>query len=153
MKQGDHAEFNQCQAQLLLLYDDGIQVPLIYIKQWAQHLITVILILYFFHKSSFNCCILCKIKSITHTKQGNTDEFTAYHILYNVFSGNHTANTTILLELTDAQRKNTAIKHALQVRSAQALSDYHKLFKLYMVRCIVLHQIAWKRTIHHCHLQ
>ena len=38
----------------------------------------------------------------------------------------------LIAELTDEMKENKAIKHALDVRSALATSNYHKFFKLYL---------------------
>lgn len=38
----------------------------------------------------------------------------------------------VLSDLTPADKKEPAIKHALEVRSALALGNYHKFFKLYL---------------------
>lgn len=39
----------------------------------------------------------------------------------------------MLASLTPAQKEDPAVSHALQVRSALATSNYHRLFKLYRV--------------------
>eukprot|EP00042_Codosiga_hollandica_P047068 m.505222 g.505222 ORF g.505222 m.505222 type:complete len:207 (+) comp57363_c0_seq4:301-921(+) len=89
LQQGDQGEFNQCQNQLLALYDEEIQG--------------------------------CEV------------EFTAYHILYNIYANNPSASTTFLADLSDHIRADPIVKHALAVRSAQVVGDYHRFFKLYKV--------------------
>jgi SAC3 family protein LENG8/THP3 len=39
--------------------------------------------------------------------------------------------TTVIASLTPAARKDECVSHALEVRSAWALSNYHRLFQLY----------------------
>ncbi len=69
-----------------------------------------------------------------HAVQGASIEFAAYYILYNVYTSDAKASTTALADLDDSMREEPAVRHALAVRSAQAICDYHKLFKLYRVR-------------------
>jgi len=63
---------------------------------------------------------------------GNPDEFTAYRILYFVYTGNKTDMNDLLAELTPADKVQPYIKHALDVRSSVALGNYHRFFKLYL---------------------
>ncbi|KAF2673402.1 SAC3/GANP domain protein [Microthyrium microscopicum] len=62
---------------------------------------------------------------------GRPSEFMAYRILYMIYSANRSSMNNLLAELTPADKEKSAIKHALQVRSAITFSNYHKLFKLY----------------------
>jgi len=39
--------------------------------------------------------------------------------------------TTVIASLSPTQRQDKCVSHALQVRSAWALSNYHRLFRLY----------------------
>jgi len=59
-------------------------------------------------------------------------EFKAYRILYFIHTSNRTALNDILAELTTAEKEEKAIKHALSVRSALALGNYHRFFRLYL---------------------
>ncbi|RMZ92547.1 hypothetical protein DV736_g229, partial [Chaetothyriales sp. CBS 134916] len=63
---------------------------------------------------------------------GHPIEFKAYRILYFIHTRNRTDMNDVLSELTPADKKEPAIKHALDVRSALALGNYHKFFKLYL---------------------
>lgn len=63
---------------------------------------------------------------------GNPAEFKAYRILYFVYTCNKTDMNDLLAELTPADQTQPWIKHALDVRSALALGNYHKFFRLYL---------------------
>lgn len=63
---------------------------------------------------------------------GNPMEFKAYRILYFIHTCNRTALNDVLAELTPAEKDEPAIRHALGVRSALALGNYHKFFRLYL---------------------
>lgn len=63
---------------------------------------------------------------------GHPVEFKAYRILYFIHTCNRTALNDVLAELTPAEKEEPEIKHALNVRSALALGNYHKFFRLYL---------------------
>lgn len=63
---------------------------------------------------------------------GNPVEFKAYRILYFIHTSNRTALNDVLADLTIAEKEEKAIKHALGVRSALALGNYHRFFRLYL---------------------
>ena len=63
---------------------------------------------------------------------GHPMEFKAYRILYFIHTGNRTEMNDVLADLTFAEKKDAAVKHALETRSALALGNYHKFFQLYL---------------------
>ncbi|ORY65161.1 GANP/Nin1/mts3/eIF-3 p25 family protein [Pseudomassariella vexata] len=64
--------------------------------------------------------------------KGSPIEFKAYRILYFIHTANRTALNDAIADLTTAEKEERAIKHALNVRSALALGNYHKFFQLYL---------------------
>lgn len=63
---------------------------------------------------------------------GHPVEFKAYRILYYIYTCNRTDMNDVLSDLTPADKKTKAVIHALAVRSALALGNYHQFFKLYL---------------------
>lgn len=63
--------------------------------------------------------------------KGNSIEFKAYRILYFIHTANRTGLNDAMTDLTAAEKKERAIRHALDVRSALALGNYHRFFQLY----------------------
>jgi hypothetical protein len=64
--------------------------------------------------------------------KGNPVEFKAYRILYFIHTANRTGMNDTLADLTTAEKETFPIKHALAVRSAMALGNYHKVFRLHL---------------------
>ncbi|KAL2890344.1 THP3 -like protein C2A9.11c [Ceratocystis lukuohia] len=64
--------------------------------------------------------------------KGNPVEFQAYRILYFIHTANRTGLNETIAALTPQDKLTTPIKHALDVRSALALGNYHKFFQLYL---------------------
>ncbi|KAL1598855.1 hypothetical protein SLS60_007997 [Paraconiothyrium brasiliense] len=64
---------------------------------------------------------------------GRPDEFTAYRVLYFVYTCNKTDMNDLLAELTPADKIKPEIKHAIDVRSSLAVGNYHKFFRLYNI--------------------
>ncbi|EEQ29736.1 SAC3/GANP domain-containing protein [Microsporum canis CBS 113480] len=63
---------------------------------------------------------------------GHPMEFKAYRILYFIYTRNQTAINSALSDLTPAEKADPAVSHALAVRSALALGNYHRFFQLYL---------------------
>jgi hypothetical protein len=62
---------------------------------------------------------------------GHQDEFTAYRILYMIYTCNRTDMNNMLADLTTADKQGPFVQHALRVRAALASGNYHKFFNLY----------------------
>ncbi|KAI8336983.1 SAC3/GANP/Nin1/mts3/eIF-3 p25 family-domain-containing protein [Chlamydoabsidia padenii] len=62
---------------------------------------------------------------------GHVDEFTAYRLLYFLHTQNWADINSVMASITPEQKKCPSIQHALDVRSAIATSNYHRLFRLY----------------------
>lgn len=106
LEKGDLGEYNQCQTQLSQLYAQDIN-------------------------------------------GGHVMEFLAYRLLYFLYTRNRTGNSFMhdcihllkvlaainqfLSQLNPEKRVDPAVKHALEVRSALAQSDYHSFFQLYLI--------------------
>ncbi len=63
---------------------------------------------------------------------GHPAEFQAYRILYFIHTCNRTDMNDVLADLTPTDKQQPAVKHALEVRSALALGNYHRFFRLYL---------------------
>lgn len=63
---------------------------------------------------------------------GHPEEFLAYRILYFIHTCNRIEMSDVVANLTPADKKWPAVEHALNVRSALALGNYHRFFRLYL---------------------
>ncbi|KAJ5480886.1 THP3 [Penicillium diatomitis] len=88
LEKGDLGEYNQCQTQLRVLYEQKLG--------------------------------------------GHPTEFKAYRILYFIYTRNWTAMNDALADVSAEDKKSSAVKHALEVRSTLALGNYHRFFQLYL---------------------
>jgi len=83
-------------------------------------------------REEFNQC-QTQLKSLYNDGlPGHQDEFLSYRLLYYIFTNNNLDLTITLATLNKEQKQRAAIKHALSVRSAWAMSNYHGFFKLYL---------------------
>lgn len=62
---------------------------------------------------------------------GHQDEFLAYHILYLIYSRNHSELNELLSMMPDPLKQVLCVKHALQVRFAVSTANYRRFFKLF----------------------
>ncbi|KAK4630497.1 hypothetical protein CLAFUW4_08583 [Fulvia fulva] len=65
------------------------------------------------------------------TSGGAEDEFTAYRILYLIYTRNRTDMSNMLADLTTADKQGQYVQMALQIRAALASGNHHKFFQLY----------------------
>jgi len=63
---------------------------------------------------------------------GKVEEFTAYRILMLLHGRNRSDLNLYVGQLTDRQKGDPAVRHALAVQKALAMGNYHSLFDLYM---------------------
>ncbi|KAG4304408.1 hypothetical protein PORY_002118 [Pneumocystis oryctolagi] len=80
----------------------------------------------------YNQCQTQLFSLYSYNLPGHPDEFLAYRILYLLHTRNKSDIHEILLKLTEEEKKNHAVKHALDVRAAFGMSNYHSLFRLYL---------------------
>lgn len=110
----DASEFNQCQTQLMLLYHAGLTGYVL--LQGTPHT----------HTHARPCSSWFYTPSLCRS----TMEFTAYRIMYYLYSQAHSDARSQLKQLTAEERVHPAIRHALEVRTAVVLNNYHRFFAL-----------------------
>lgn len=66
-----------------------------------------------------------------HGIPGSTVEFLAYRILYLLHTRNQREVNNLMAELTPADKQQTPVAHALDVRKAMRTGNYHRFFALY----------------------
>ncbi|KAL6074489.1 Leukocyte receptor cluster member 8 [Balamuthia mandrillaris] len=79
----------------------------------------------------FNQCLTQLLILYTEVGTGSAIEFTAYRILYCLYSNNAAEITQIMAQLDPGLRNHEFVSHALKVREAMALSNYYSFFRLY----------------------
>jgi len=62
---------------------------------------------------------------------GCPGEFTAYRILYFIYTANRSGMNDVLAGLTTQDKQHAAIKHALDTRAALATANFHRFFKMF----------------------
>ena len=83
--------------------------------------------------SEFNQC-QSRLKSLYEEGiEGDSMEFTAYRILYNIKNIDKDCSPMVdsLQSLTENEMNDPAIKHAMQIRKCIAMKNYHQFFLLY----------------------
>ncbi|KAJ9074148.1 hypothetical protein DSO57_1009227 [Entomophthora muscae] len=79
----------------------------------------------------FNKCQTKLIELYSYGIKGNECEFISYRILYYLHTRSQSDINKTLTQLTQQQKSDAAIKHALQLRSAISSLNYVQFFQLY----------------------
>eukprot|EP00038_Savillea_parva_P009413 m.183380 g.183380 ORF g.183380 m.183380 type:complete len:686 (-) comp15800_c0_seq1:100-2157(-) len=86
--------------------------------------------------AEFNQCQVQLRRLYGDGVKGSVVEFTAYRILYNIYSGSNADQLALMSELLDGDLNvdvtSKSVAHAMDVRSAQALGNYARFFQLYL---------------------
>ena len=99
------------------------------VQQIDTHLTT-----FFFQgdREEFNQCQTCLRRLYNKGINGQVAEFTAYSILYYIYTKSTLDLNSCLASLTKDLKKDVLVQHALSVRSALALNNYRSFFKFYL---------------------
>nr|CAG4646949.1 EOG090X0431 [Megafenestra aurita]SVE92312.1 EOG090X0431 [Megafenestra aurita] len=92
----------------------------------------------------FNQC-QTQLKALHHEFGGkNHFEFTAYRILYYIFTKSTMDLTTTMASLTREEKTDECVSHALEVRSSWAMANFRRFFRLYnQAPRMSAHLISW----------
>jgi hypothetical protein len=82
-------------------------------------------------REEFNQCQTCLKSLYTQGVPGEVAEFTAYNILYYIYTKESSDLNSCLASLSKELKRDEVVHHALSVRSALALNNYRSFFKLY----------------------
>lgn len=80
--------------------------------------------------AEFNMCQAQLVALYQHGVPGSVVEFLAYRLLYFLYSASLADARTQLQDMTPGERHHPAVVHALAVRNAYALGNYHRFFAL-----------------------
>jgi len=83
-------------------------------------------------REEFNQCQTCLRRLYDKGINGQVAEFTAYNILYYIFTKSTSDLNSCLASLTNELKKDEIVQHALALRSAWALNNYRLFFKFYL---------------------
>uniref|UniRef100_A0A7M5U9W3 SAC3/GANP/THP3 conserved domain-containing protein n=1 Tax=Clytia hemisphaerica TaxID=252671 RepID=A0A7M5U9W3_9CNID len=83
-------------------------------------------------REEFNQCQTCLRRLYSKGINGQVAEFTAYSILYYIYTKSTLDLNSCLASLTKDLKKDALVQHALSVRSALALDNYRSFFKFYL---------------------
>ncbi|TYJ52168.1 hypothetical protein B9479_007241 [Cryptococcus floricola] len=64
--------------------------------------------------------------------KGHPNEFLSYRIIYMLHTRNQSDMASLMAQLTDAEKLDPVIKHALDVHASLATSNYHRFFRLFL---------------------
>lgn len=119
MEKGDHEEFNQCQTQLKMLYNelDG---------ENRLEFLAYRILYYLFTKNTLGKRLAISLNLLKTDKN-----YLKFKLTVNLFILSTSDMSTILKSLSNDERNSECISHALKLRSAWALNNYSRFFREY----------------------